>query len=180
MRDEFIYSSPAATVDLSCQVQRTISQPVTGQPQCPDSNTKLCTSEIILCSCFGKGATIEWQHTLFSDTIDFLNTGSRMVGARERDANTGASAVVTAVNPRDNITTDLTLNVTTTAAVNASQFNNTAIRCQDTSGPPGGMEQTLLIYGRFMHDIHISCFKQLPPCACYTIIIDNTSTTIYT
>ena len=89
-----------------------------------------------------------------------------MVGAQERDANTGASAVVTAVNPLVNITTDLTLNVTTTATVNASQFNNTAIRCQDVSGPPGGMEQTILLYGRFMQvGIHTSCFKQLPPCA---------------
>ena len=89
-----------------------------------------------------------------------------MVGAVSTDANTGASVVVTAINPRDNITTDLTLNVTTTAAINASQFNNTAIRCQDESGPPGGMEQTILLYGRFMQvGIHTSCFKQLPPCA---------------
>ena len=70
-----------------------------------------------------------------------------MVGAVSTDANTGASAVVTAVNPRDNITTDLTLNVTTTAAVNAMEFNNTAIRCQDSSGPPE-MEQIILLYGR--------------------------------
>ena len=80
-----------------------------------------------------------------------------MVGAQERDANTRASAVVTAVNPRDNITTDLTLNVTTTAAVNASQFNNTAIRCEDTSGPSGRMEQTILLYGRFMQEEIVCC-----------------------
>ena len=71
-----------------------------------------------------------------------------MVGAALTDADTGASAVVTAVNPLINITTNLTLNVVTTAAVNASQFNNTDIRCQDASGPPGGMEQTILLYGR--------------------------------
>ena len=163
MRVRHYVLSPVATVDLSCQVQRTISQPVTDQPYCPDSNTHLCPNEVIRCSCFGEGVAIEWESALFSNNLDFTNTGTTMVGARERDDNTGALAVVTAVNLRDNITTDLTLNVTTTAAVNASQFNNTAIRCQDASGPPGGMEQTLLIYGRFMHDIHISCFKQLAP-----------------
>ena len=141
-------SSPAATPDLSCQVQRTISQPVTGQPDCPDSNTQLCTSEGILCSCFGEGNLVEWLNALFEGNIVFSNTGATMVGAALVDANTGASAVVTAVNPLINITTDLTLNVITTAAVNASQFNNTAIRCQDASGPPGGMEQTILLYGR--------------------------------
>ena len=142
--------TPAATVDLSCQVQMTISQPVTGQPQCSGSNTHLCTSERILCSCFGEGVVIEWQNTLFTTNIDFINTGNTMVGARETDDNTGASAVVTAVNPLVNITTDLTLNVTTTAAVNAMEFNNTAIRCQDATGPPGRMEHMVLIYGRFM------------------------------
>ena len=153
--------TPTATADLSCHVQRTISQPVTGQPQCPDSNTQLCTSERILCSCFGEGVVVEWQNTLFSSNLDFLNTGSTMVGAEETDANTRASAVVTAVNPLVNITTDLTLNVTTTAAVNAMEFNNTTIRCQDASGASGGMEQTVLIYGRFMHDIHTNS-SQLP------------------
>ena len=141
---------PTATADLSCQVQRTISQPVTGQPQCPDSNTQICTSERILCSCFGEGVVVEWQNTLFSSNLDFLNTGSTMVGAQETDDNTGALAVVNVVNPLVNITTDLTLNVTTTAAVNASEFNNTAIRCQDGDGPPGRMEQTIFIYGRFV------------------------------
>ena len=144
--------TPTATADLSCHVQRTVSQPVTGQSQCSDNNTQLCTSERMLCSCFGEGVVVEWQNTLFSSNLDFLNTGSTMVGAQETDANTRASAVVTAVNPLVNITTDLTLNVTTTAAVNAMEFNNTAIRCQDASGAPGGMEQTVLIYGRFMHD----------------------------
>ena len=147
----------AATVDLSCQVQRRISQPVTGQPQCPDSNTQLCTSEGILCSCFGEGNLVEWLNALFEGNIVFANTGGTMVGARETDANTGASAVVTAVNPRDNITTTLTLNVMTAAAVNAVEFNNTAIRCQDTSGPPGGIEQTILIYGRFMYVNTVNC-----------------------
>ena len=150
----FIFSS-TATADLSCQVQRTISVPGTGQPHCPNSNTHLCTNERILCSCFGEGVVVEWQNTLFSSNLDFLNTGSTMVGARETDPNTGASAIVTAVNLRDNITTDLTLNVTTTAAVNAMEFNNTAIRCQDGDGPPGRMEQTILIYGRFMHVCYV-------------------------
>ena len=145
-----LIGTPTATADLSCRVQRAISQPVTGQPQCPDSNTHLCTSERILCSCFGEGVVVEWQNTLFSGSLDFTNTGSTMVGARETDPNTGATAVVTAVNPLVNITTDLTLNVTTTAAVNAMEFNNTAIRCQDGDGPPGRMEQTIFIYGRFM------------------------------
>ena len=157
--------SPAATVQLSCQVQRTISLPVTGQ--CTDSNTQLCPNEVIMCSCFGEGAAIEWQNTLFSRNLDFTNTGSTMVGARETDPTTGSSAVVTTVNPLVNITTELTLNVTTTAAVNAVEFNNTAIRCQDASGPPGGMEETILIYGRFMHDVHTnssttSCGKYIP------------------
>ena len=143
-------SLPAATAELSCRVQRSISQPVTDQPQCPESNIQLCTSEEILCSCFGEGILVEWLNALFEINIVFANTGGTMVGAVSTDANTRASAVVTAVNPRDNITTYLTLNVTTTAAINASQFNNTAIRCQDVSGPPGGMEQTLLIYGRFL------------------------------
>ena len=142
-------SLPAATPDLSCQVQRTISLPVTGQPYCPDSNTQLCVSEGILCSCFGEEIVVEWLNALFERSIVFSNTGSTMVGDVLTDANTRASTVVTAVNPRDNITTNLTLNVTTTAAVNASQFNNTAIRCQDSSGPPG-MEQTILLYGRFL------------------------------
>ena len=142
---------PAATVDLSCQVQRTISLPVTGQPQCADSNTQLCTGEGILCSCFGEGIVVEWRNALFSSNIVIANTGDTMVGAQDTDPNTGASAVVTAVNARENITTDLTLNVTTTTTVNAIEFNNTAIRCQDVSGPPGGMEQTMLIYGRFMY-----------------------------
>lgn len=114
-----------------------------------------------MCSCFGEGGAIEWQNALFSRNLDFSNTGSTMVGARETDPNTGATAVVTAVNPLVNITTDLTLNVTTTAAVNAMEFNNTAIRCQDVSGPIGGMEQTVLIYGRFMYDIHTNS-SQLP------------------
>ena len=104
---------------------------------------------------FGEGVVVEWQNTLFSSNLDFLNTGSTMVGAQETDPNTGASAIVTAVNLRDNITTDLTLNVTTTAAVNAMEFNNTAIRCQDGDGPPGRMEQTILIYGRFMHVCYV-------------------------
>ena len=138
---------PAATVDLSCQAQRTISQPVTGQPQCPDSNTQLCTSEGILCSCFGEENLVEWLNALFERNIVFVNTGGTMVSAVLTDANTGASAEVTAVNPQVNFTTDLTLNVTTTAAVNAMEFNNTAIRCQDSSGPPG-MEQIILLYGR--------------------------------
>ena len=159
--------SPTATADLSCQVQRTTSLPVTGQPQCSGSNTQLCTSERILCSCFGEGAAIEWQNTLFSRNLDFTNTGSTMVGARETDPTTGASAVVTAVNPLVNITTDLTLNVTTTAAVNAMEFNNTAIGCQDASGPPGRMEQTILIYGRFMcvicEEIHIYVYVRTLP-----------------
>ena len=142
--------TPTATADLSCRVQRTISQPVTGQPQCPDSNTHLCPNEVIMCSCFGEGVVVEWQNTLFSSNLDFLNTGSTMVGARETDDDTGATAEVTVVNPLVNITTDLTLNVTTTAAVNAMEFNNTAIRCQDGDGPPGRMEQTIFIYGRFM------------------------------
>ena len=90
------------------------------------------------------------MNALFERNIVFANTGGTMVDDPATDANTGASGVVTAVNPRDNITTDLTLNVTTNAAVNASEFNNTAIRCQDSSGPPG-MEQTILIYGRFMY-----------------------------
>ena len=159
--DDELIISPTATANLSCQVQRTISQPVTGQPQCPDSNTHVCPNEIVMCSCFGEGAAIEWRNTLFSSNLDFTNTGSTMVGAHETDDNTGATALVTAVNPRVNITTDLTLNVTTTAAVNAMEFNNTAIRCQDASGPIGGMEQTVLIYGRFMHDIHTNS-SQLP------------------
>ena len=145
-----VFLLPAATVDLSCQVQRTISQPVIGQPQCPDSNARLCTGEGILCSCFGEGNVIEWLNALFERNIVFVNTGGTMVDDSATDDDTGASGVVRAVNPRDNITTDLTLSVTTTAAVNASEFNNTAIRCQDDDGPPG-MEQTILIYGRFMY-----------------------------
>ena len=145
-----LINSPAAAVDLSCQVQRAISLPVAGQPQCPDSNTHLCPNEIVMCSCFGEGAAIEWQNSLFSSNLDFTNTGSTMVGARETDDNTGASAVVTAVNSLVNITTDLTLNVTMSATVNAMEFNNTAIRCQDATGPPGRMEHMVLIYGRFM------------------------------
>ena len=159
--DDELIISPTATVDLSCEVQRAISQPVTGQPQCPDSNTHLCPNDTLMCSCFGEGGAIEWQNAFFSNNLDFSNTGSTMVGARETDANTGATAVVTAVNPLVNITANLTLNVTTTAAVNAMEFNNTAIRCQDGDRPPGRMEQTILIYGRFMYDIHTNN-SQLP------------------
>ena len=148
---------PAATADLSCQVQRTVSQPVTGQPQCPDSNTQLCKGEGILCSCFGEGIVVEWLNALFERNIVFANTGGTMVGADLTDVNVEASAIVTAVNPLVNMTTNLTLNVTTTAAVNAMEFNNTAIRCQNTSGPPGGMEQTILIYGRFMYVSTVNC-----------------------
>ena len=140
----------AATVDLSCQVQRTISQPVTGG-QCPDSSVlRLCPSEVIMCSCVGQGILIEWLYSLFTDSVAFTNTGTTMTRAQVVESATGASAVVTAVNPLMNITSDLTLSVTTTATVNASQFNNTAITCWDASGPTGGMEQTIFLFGRFI------------------------------
>ena len=128
-------------------MQRTISQPVIGG-QCPDNSAlQLCVNEEIMCTCLGQGVALEWENTLFTDQVAFTNLGTTMIGAQEDDSATGATAVVTAVNPRDNITSDVTLNVTTTATVNANQFNNTAIRCQDTSGPPGGMERTILLFG---------------------------------
>ena len=97
---------------------------------------------------------MDWRNHLFqSESITFSNTGATRVDTRKTDRNTGASAVVTAVYPSVNITTNFTLNVTTTAAVNASQFNNTAIRCQDASGAPGEMEQTILMYGRFVQQM---------------------------
>ena len=72
---------------------------------------------------------------LFSSNLDFTNTGSTMVGARETDDNTGALAVVTAVNPLVNITTDLMLNVTTTAAVNA----------MSSTTPPSGVKMVTVL-----------------------------------
>ena len=140
----------AATVDLSCQVRRTVSQPVSGG-QCPDNSAlRLCTSEEIMCSCLGQGIILEWMHSLFTANIIYVNSGGTVFPSRV-DSATGATAVVTAVNQFVNITSDLTLNVTTTATVNASQFNNTAIRCQDASGPAGGMEQMIFVLGRFIH-----------------------------
>ena len=87
---------------------------------------------------------------MFADVMSFINTSPTMF-APIVDSATGATAVATDVNPFDNITSDLTLNVTTTATVNVAQFNNTAIRCQDASGPAGGMEQMIFLFGRFIH-----------------------------
>ena len=140
----------AATADLSCQVQRTISQPVTGG-QCPDnSGLRLCPSEVIMCSCLGQGLLIQWTNRLFTQLVVFTNTGPTSF-APIVDPTTGASAVVTAVNPRVSITSALTLSVTTTATVNVTQFNNTAIRCEDASGPAGGMEKMIFLFGKFIH-----------------------------
>ena len=140
----------AATADLSCQVQRTVSRPVTGG-QCPDNSVlRLCTSEEIMCSCLGQGVLVEWMHSLFMADIVYINIGGTVFPPRT-DSATGATAVVTAVNPRDNITSELTLNVTTTATVNGNEFNNTAIRCGDASGPTGGMERMIFLFGGFIH-----------------------------
>ena len=140
----------AATADLSCEVQRTISQPVTGGQCSENSVLRLCTSEEIMCSCLGQGILLEWMNSLFTELVNFVNTGPTMFAPIMEDA-TGATAVVAAVNPRDNITSDLTLNVTTTATVDASQFNNTAIRCEDVSGPAGGMQRMIFLFGGFIY-----------------------------
>ena len=118
--------------------------------QCPGSS--VCPSEEIVCSCVAQGILIQWINNLFTDIVAFTNTGSTMVGAQVVESATGARAVATAVNPLMNITSDLTLSVTTTATLNASQFNNTAIRCEDASGPPGGMQQMIFLFGRFIHN----------------------------
>ena len=123
--------------------------------QCPDNSVlRLCTSEEIMCSCLAQGVVLSWLNNLFIESLSFLNTGggnSAMIGDQDVDSATGATAVVTAVNPQVDIASNLTLSVTTTAAVNASQFNNTAIRCQDDSGHVGEMERTIFLFGRFIH-----------------------------
>jgi len=94
-----------------------------------------------------------WSYSLFTANLDFSNLASpnnAMIGDQEDDVATGASAVVTAVNPQVNITTNLTLSVTTTATINASQFNNTAIGCQDPSS--SSMEE-IILFGRFLHTL---------------------------
>ena len=141
-------------------MQRTISQPVTGG-QCPDPATestvlRLCPSEGIMCSCFtfgvGQGNLLLWQNDVFAnDVIAILNAGGAMgamVGNEVVDIPTGATAVVTAVNTFVNISSDLTLNVTT---VNANQFNNTDLGCQDGMG--NTMEEMILLFGRFLHTV---------------------------
>ena len=143
-----------ATVDLSCQVQRTISQPVTGG-RCPDnSGLRLCPSEGIMCSCFGQGLLLQWRNSLFTQLVVFTNNGPTSF-APTVDPTTGATAVATVVNPRVNLTSDLTLSVTTTATLNASQFNNTAIGCEDASGPSGAMERMIFLFGRFIHIVTV-------------------------
>ena len=57
-------------------------------------------------------------------------------GAEEDDSATGATAVVAAVNPRDSITNDLTLSVTTTATVNATTL-------------PSGAKMPLVLLGEW-------------------------------
>jgi len=141
-----VLSTSEAAVDLSCQVQRTISQLVTGG-QCPDSSVlRLCPSEVITCTCFGEGLLLEWKNSLFAASLVFINLGIAMTGDQLVDIATGATAVVTAVNPRENITSDINFSVTTTTTINAIQFNNTAIRCEDASGPAEGIEQMIFLF----------------------------------
>ena len=135
-----------------------MSQPVTGE-QCQDNSVlRLCTSEEIMCSCLAQGVVLSWLNNLFIESLSFLNTGggnNAVIGDQDVDSATGATAVVTAVNPRVDIASNLTLSVTTTATVNASQFDNNTIMCEDDSGPSGEMQQTIFLFGRF---IHLHCF----------------------
>lgn len=108
-----------------------------------------------MCSCLGQGLILEWISSLFTGLLVFTNNGPTSF-APIIDHTTEATAVATDVNPRVDLASVLTLSVSTTAMVDATQFNNTTIRCKDAFGPAGGTEQMISLFVRFMrsHSFH--------------------------